>query len=63
MTCQKFNSCGAPLCSFDKNIKERVYYKDEPICSRWKNLEFRKSLTEEQKRSYLSKITSREKVR
>ena len=30
--CPQFNTCSAPLCPLDKEIQDRLWYPDEPIC-------------------------------
>lgn len=32
--CPSFTRCSASLCPFDPNIKERMWYPDEPVCVR-----------------------------
>ena len=37
--CPKFDTCSAPLCPLDPELKKRIWYWDEPIC---KNKKFQK---------------------
>lgn len=30
--CKSFERCGTPLCPLDPDLKDRVWYDDEPIC-------------------------------
>lgn len=32
--CQNYIKCNAMLCPLDKNLKKRIWYTDEDICSR-----------------------------
>jgi hypothetical protein len=58
MDCKSFVYCSIPLCPMDKDIKDRNYLKDEPICQKIKEL----NLTEKQIIDYYRVLESAETI-
>lgn len=39
--CSKYNKCNAPLCPLDPDMRKRVYYAGEPVCTMEKQVRVR----------------------
>jgi len=58
--CPKFNTCSAPLCPLDPELKKRIWFWDEPICRNpeFKNLRWikkQKSIQKRRTKSWLNR--------
>ena len=61
--CPSFESCNAPLCPLDPQLKDCIWFADEDICSgragsgkRW--IKKQRSITKRQTNSYLNRPVS-----